>query len=104
MSRMCRNLHTAYLRREARRDQTGLANAHGPRAGFRFPDKALRQFVLDRDGYRCRYCGVQVTDKTANIDHVVAWPWGLTVPLNLVTACRPCNQAKGSSYVIPRPL
>ncbi len=88
--------------RAATQNYGGLGNATGPRAGFRFPDKALRLAILERDHYRCRYCGVKVTDEIANIDHVVAWPWGLTVPRNLVTACRPCNQAKGTAYVIPR--
>ena len=101
MSRYQKAALARYREREAKRDRTGLGNADGPRAGNRYPDKALRTQILERDHYRCRYCGVQVTNEIANIDHVVAWPWGLTVTRNLVTACRPCNQAKGSRYVIP---
>lgn len=80
----------------------GLALATGASAGRRYAPPELRASILLRDRYRCRYCRVKVTDATANIDHVVAVPEGLTVRLNLVTSCRPCNQAKGSSiYVIP---
>jgi len=100
-SRLTISNYRKFMAQKAREDASGLGNAFGPRAGFRYPDKALRAKILERDGYRCRYCRVLVTDKTANMDHVVAWPWGLTVELNLVTACRPCNQAKGRSYVIP---
>lgn len=77
----------------------------GAAAGRRFAIAHLRKSVLGRDRFRCRYCGRAVRDDNANIDHVVAWPDGLTVINNLVTCCRPCNQAKGTRmYVIPRPI
>lgn len=60
--------------------------------------------VLERDSWLCRYCRARLTDQTANIDHVLAWPEGLTVLLNLVACCRSCNQKKGRSYVIPHPV
>lgn len=60
----------------------------------------LRLAVLTRDGNRCRYCGVELTDKEAQIDH---WePDGHTVLANLVTACRACNIRK--SNITPRQL
>jgi 5-methylcytosine-specific restriction endonuclease McrA len=82
-----------------------VPTGEGSQAGRRFAQRSLRAEILARDDFRCRYCGVKVTDETANIDHVVAWPEGLTVRLNLVTCCQVCNHAKGSRwYVIPRPL
>ena len=92
------------IRKRFERAATGLENATGPNAGNRYAPLELRKSILHRDGYTCRYCGASVTDENANIDHVVAWPQGMTVRLNLVTACRPCNQAKGGVYVIPTPL
>ena len=65
-------------------------------AGRRYAPAWLRQAVLERDGFRCRYCGCPVTNETANIDHVKPWPFSLTLLENLRTSCRPCNHAKGS--------
>lgn len=65
----------------------------------------LRAQVLWRDGYRCRYCKVRVTDETANIDHVKPWKLGgQTVKANLVTACVECNRLKGNKNWKPIPL
>jgi 5-methylcytosine-specific restriction endonuclease McrA len=83
----------------------GPEAGEGRQAGRRFALKTLRAEILERDHYRCRYCWVTLTDKTANIDHVVAWPEGLTVRLNLVSCCQVCNHAKGSRwYVVPHAL
>ena len=65
-------------------------------AGRRFAPYWLRKIVLERDGFRCRYCHRPVTNDNANIDHIIPWPFGLTVLDNLAACCRPCNQAKGS--------
>jgi 5-methylcytosine-specific restriction endonuclease McrA len=54
----------------------------------------LRMFVLKRDRYRCQYCKREVTYENANIDHVVPWPKGKTVPQNLVSCCQDCNKPK----------
>lgn len=71
----------------------------------RYAPERIRHKVLDRDGYRCRYCGVEVTDKTANIDHVVPYHLGgVTTPENLVTACQDCNKAKRGSMDTARRL
>lgn len=73
------------------------------------PD-ALRQVVLERDEWRCRYCGRRVIlhwhdappPLAATMDHVIPRAaGGRTCPENLVTACRTCNEAKGST--IPPP-
>ena len=81
-----------------------MITPEGAAAGRRYAPYRLREEILRRDGYRCRYCRVKVTNETANIDHVVAWPEGMTVKLNLVTSCSACNLEKGRMYVIPRAL
>ncbi len=70
----------------------------------RYASKQQRKSILKRDGYQCRYCGAPVTDKTANMDHVIPWrAGGRTIGRNLVTCCRPCNKWKGNRRNI-RPL
>ena len=61
-----------------------------------------RHQILIRDNYQCQYCGKQLTDWSATIDHVVPkskggqWSWH-----NLVTCCEKCNQAKGNQIWQP---
>jgi hypothetical protein len=72
----------------------------------RYADSLMRFKVLQRDGYRCRYCGEPVTDETANIDHVHPWlRGGRTKMANLVTACQECNKRKGNQAgITPRSI
>lgn len=76
--------------------------------------------ALARDGYRCRYCGVQMrrsrnrdrggADQT--VDHVIPLSQGGRDTLvNLVACCASCNQRKGnrtlreaSMRMLPRPV
>lgn len=53
----------------------------------------LRQAVLERDGFRCRYC-----DKAAaQVDHVTPRSAGGADTLeNLVASCGKCNLRKGN--------
>lgn len=62
-----------------------------------------RVLIYERDGYRCRYCGIQVEtdsvswERRATLDHVLPRACGgLGTFDNLVTACRPCNARKGN--------
>ena len=57
--------------------------------------------VLDRDAYRCRYCGL---DGLANFENSLVMSVDFVLPRarkgrkdpeNLVVACRPCNVIKG---------
>jgi 5-methylcytosine-specific restriction endonuclease McrA len=57
--------------------------------------------ILERDQYRCQYCGL---DGLANFENSLVMTVdflhprarkGKKVPTNLVTACRPCNVIKG---------
>lgn len=74
----------------------GKVTKVGAAAGRRFAPGWLRLRVLRRDGYRCRSCHTEVTNKTANIDHIKPWPWGLTERRNLQTLCKDCNRNKGA--------
>lgn len=54
----------------------------------------LRQEVLERDDYLCRYCGRRA--QTLHIDHVIPIRMaGKSTLSNLVTACSECNRRKG---------
>jgi len=56
-----------------------------------------RNAIFERDGHRCVYCGC---DRNLTIDHVrPRSKGGPTNAENCATACRSCNQAKGSMQV-----
>lgn len=51
--------------------------------------------ILIRDNFKCAYCGIHLTMKSATKDHVVPESkGGKTNMLNLVAACKPCNNKK----------
>ena len=53
--------------------------------------------VFLRDLYICQYCGTNVTDSTATLEHVhPVSQGGKTIWTNLSTACKPCNYKKGA--------
>jgi 5-methylcytosine-specific restriction endonuclease McrA len=53
--------------------------------------------ILRRDKYCCQYCGIDLCEKNATIDHVIprcrggGHSW-----INLVAACKDCNLFKGN--------
>ncbi len=58
----------------------------------------LRFGILQRDGFRCRYCGRtgSTPDVVLHVDHVVpVAAGGTTSEDNLLTACEECNLGKG---------
>jgi 5-methylcytosine-specific restriction endonuclease McrA len=56
-----------------------------------------RRTILARDQYTCQYCGEAPGRADLTIDHVLARSrGGRTEWENVVTACRACNQRKGS--------
>lgn len=62
--------------------------------------KTLRTKILERDGYKCRYCGRKLPASYLHIDHVVPVALGgSNHEKNLVTACRDCNLSKGAANV-----
>jgi 5-methylcytosine-specific restriction endonuclease McrA len=53
--------------------------------------RRLRLKILERDGYRCAYCGAWAD----TVDHIVPKNRGGTdVESNLVACCRKCNCSK----------
>jgi 5-methylcytosine-specific restriction endonuclease McrA len=58
--------------------------------------RKVRAEVLERDGYRCHYCG----EKANTVDHVKpVIAGGTDDAANLRASCAPCNRAKGSETV-----
>lgn len=56
---------------------------------------SLRRQILERDGYRCLYCGSQAGP--FDVDHIVpVASGGSDHPENLACACAPCNRSKGA--------
>jgi 5-methylcytosine-specific restriction endonuclease McrA len=62
--------------------------------------EAKRQFkesIFERDGHCCVYCGC---NHNLTLDHITPkFSGGTYTADNLVTACRPCNQKKGTTHV-----
>lgn len=55
----------------------------------------VRLEVLQRDGFKCRYCNKVDRDRM-EVDHVIPRAsGGSSLPENLVAACRSCNRKKG---------
>ena len=64
----------------------------------------LRFGVLQRDGFRCRYCGrtSRAEGVVLHVDHVVpVASGGATNEDNLLTACEECNLGKSTRAVVP---
>lgn len=65
--------------------------------------EAQRQRVLDRDGWRCAYCGKDLTGADATVDHLEAIsldPGRTYSDDELVSACRRCNGSKGDKPLV----
>ena len=82
-----------------RRAPFGQGNApmHFDPRGPRLVSSSLRFEVLQRDGFRCTYCGRRSPEVVLHIDHVHPWSKGGPTTLdNLRTACADCNLGKGA--------
>lgn len=56
-----------------------------------------REYVFDRDGGHCTYCGIRVTWRSHHIDHKTALACGGSNEVrNLALSCVPCNLSKGT--------
>ncbi|MBK9178915.1 MAG: HNH endonuclease [Acidimicrobiales bacterium] len=76
---------TVEAQRRARRRSTGQ--------GYGRPYTRLRLAVLDRDGYRCHWCG----GPAATVDHLLpVSKGGADSADNLVAACTRCNYRRGA--------
>jgi Restriction endonuclease len=62
----------------------------------------LRFRVLQRDAFRCQYCGKSARDGAVlHLDHVVpVAAGGATTEDNLITACEICNLGKSATEVV----
>lgn len=53
--------------------------------------------LLVRDNYTCQYCGVRLTTKEAEVEHVIPKSLGGRISWeNTVIACHACNQKKAN--------
>jgi len=70
----------------------------------RYIDEKLRKRILDRDGYRCRYCGSKLAP--FHIDHVYPFSKGGESTFdNLVVSCQICNLRKHNTVGMwPKPI
>ena len=56
----------------------------------------LRRMVIERDGLRCVYCGVDLVKSEVHLDHVIPESQGgPTSYANLQVTCGKCNLEKG---------
>lgn len=57
----------------------------------------VRRLVFERDGGCCLSCGVPLTIRTAQLDHIVPWSaGGPDTSDNLRILCQPCNEARSN--------
>lgn len=57
----------------------------------------LRRMVIERDGPRCVFCGLDLQTNEIHLDHVIPEAGGgETTYQNLQVTCRKCNTEKGA--------
>ena len=87
------------LRREAMADRSTPVPATQLEADF-YNVRENRMKIYERDGYKCQYCGSQLTRFTATLDHVRPVKDGGDNDFdNLLTACLKCNSKKNSQLL-----
>lgn len=63
----------------------------------RYIPNLVKYEVVRRDGFRCRYCGIELDPDSITFDHVIpVSQGGASVAENLAIACMPCNLKKGA--------
>ena len=74
----------------------GVEYQQGELAGYE-----VREYVLEKFGHRCAYCGGRSGDPVLEIEHIVPQCRGGSDRVsNLALACHTCNQAKGERNAI----
>ncbi len=62
--------------------------------------KSVRVSVLNRDRYKCVFCGRSSKKVELEVDHIVPFSKGGSNDIsNLQTLCFDCNRGKGSRYL-----
>lgn len=100
-------LYQVVLPRDVPLVREKLARQHCPEdGGDYFSDPEKRREIVERDGWRCQYCGEQVTTENATLDHFIPQSQGgSNRKENLRTSCLLCNSVKsGKSYDEAAPL
>ncbi len=84
--------------REYMRERRG-SNATGPAQTVRPKKRSSRFMILQRDNFRCQYCGKTPKDDIRlEIDHIIPLcKGGSDEDSNLITACFECNRTKGGN-------
>ena len=60
---------------------------------------SLRALVLERDKFRCWFCGATSQQTQLQVDHIIPQARGGTDTLdNLATLCQKCNRGKSDNY------
>jgi 5-methylcytosine-specific restriction endonuclease McrA len=71
----------------------------GARVSGWISSKSQRR-IMERDAFRCVYCGVPQDHMTLSLDHLMPRSrGGGNSDANLVTACFPCNVEKGDRTI-----
>ena len=68
-------------------DISGVGYQQGEQLGF----FNVREYVLWRDGYKCKHCHGKFGDKILNVHHIESRKTGGNAPNNLVTLCKTCH-------------
>ena len=77
-----------------------LPGLNGGLTGYRTPPSpAERQGIYERDGFKCGYCGIDMSKDSRKrcLDHIIPYSKGGTNDHeNLVTSCKHCNAVKAA--------
>ena len=71
-----------------------------PATSYSKPTPLMKQYIRERDGECCQYCGTQDSNVGYVVGHILYN--GIAQPYNLVMVCRPCNARQGKELWIPR--
>jgi hypothetical protein len=65
--------------------------------------RATERFaILQRDRFRCGYCGATPGNELLQVDHIIPQSWnGSDNDENLITACDKCNNGKSDRVALP---
>ncbi|MBD2654847.1 HNH endonuclease [Synechocystis sp. FACHB-383] len=60
---------------------------------------SVREYIFQRDNYRCCSCGLGLGETALQIDHIIPLAKGGSNDMsNLQTLCQGCNSSKGAKF------